>query len=155
MLWRIHKGLTQAQLAELVGISRPNLSRIERDNHDVSLKTIRAIAGSLGLTPGILVDGRLPGQGARTPKRLSRSNLERIALNAVAGRKLPNPREEEIAENLRFVIAPRLRAMSGESKWRVKIGAKANRAWLKLCQLPVEERDSLIQRAIEHAATTK
>jgi len=33
MLWRIHKGLTQAQLAELVGISRPNLSRFGRDTY--------------------------------------------------------------------------------------------------------------------------
>ncbi len=63
--------------------------------------------------------------------------------------------EEAIAKNLRAVIAPRLRAFNKNYKLPARIGAKTNKAWLKLGQLSRGDRDSLIQRATEHAATAK
>ena len=46
---RAKLGLTQAQLAECVGIKREALSRIERGLHSPSIDTIGKIAAALGL----------------------------------------------------------------------------------------------------------
>ncbi len=171
-LWRVFRGLTQAGLSGRVGISRPNLSRIESDTHDVSLRTLRALAEALDVSPGTLVDGRSP---QAIPENLSRAALERIA-RGVNGQKLSDPREEAVAQDVRLVISTRLRALNKKvtapaaSARAVAPGApatcvtrgtparpgtKARDAWLRLSQLPPEARDSLIERSIEHAPDLK
>jgi len=47
---RVAKGMTQAQLAELVGTHRSNISRLENGGHSPSLDFILRIAAALGLT---------------------------------------------------------------------------------------------------------
>ena len=152
-LWRTYRGLSQARLAELTRIPRPNLSRIESDRHDVSLKTVRALALALGVSPGALVDGRLPQE--RPAKKLSRADLERLARKIAANEPLNDPEEEALAQNVRAVIGPRLRALGVQDRPISRIGRRANRAWMSLSRLSPEERDSLIQRAIEHATRLK
>lgn len=83
LLWRLHRGLTQAELATASGVSRPNLSAIERGEREVTLSTLRALACALGTSPGALADGRSPyGE----PLSLSRNDLEKVAQAAATGK---------------------------------------------------------------------
>lgn len=45
---RIEKNLTQQDLADITGINRADLSRIENGNANPSLKTIKRVAEGLG-----------------------------------------------------------------------------------------------------------
>jgi len=45
---RIEKNLTQQELADITGINRSDLSRIENGNANPSLKTIKRVAAGLG-----------------------------------------------------------------------------------------------------------
>ena len=49
-VWREHRGLTQQQLAEAVGISVPYLSQIESGKRRGSAEVLAAIARELGLS---------------------------------------------------------------------------------------------------------
>lgn len=53
---RQRRGQTQADLADQVGISRAALNRLERGRADPHLSTLRALAQSLGVPVGDLVD---------------------------------------------------------------------------------------------------
>ena len=52
---RKYRGLTQAELADNVGISRPYLTEIETGKKQGSVKAIRAIAETLDVSTGLLV----------------------------------------------------------------------------------------------------
>ena len=104
-LWRRQRGLTQAALAKRAGIPRPNLSAIERDRREVSVRTVRALAAALALRPGLLVDGLPPDQEARPP--LSRATMERIADAVAFGTRAATAAEQEVAEALRVVLGQR------------------------------------------------
>ena len=45
---RIERGLTQAQLAELVGTKQPSIARLERGDSEPSIAFLRRIAEALG-----------------------------------------------------------------------------------------------------------
>ena len=45
---RIERGLTQAQLAELVGTKQPSIARLERGDSEPSVALLRKIAKALG-----------------------------------------------------------------------------------------------------------
>lgn len=47
--YRMDQGLTQEQLAELVGTSHSQISRVESGRHAVGIKTLARIADALGL----------------------------------------------------------------------------------------------------------
>ncbi|MBN9098198.1 MAG: ImmA/IrrE family metallo-endopeptidase [Pseudonocardia sp.] len=56
------RGLTQAQLADRVGITQAALSRYENDLRDPDPDTLAGLAGALGVTPGFLIGaGRARG----------------------------------------------------------------------------------------------
>jgi DNA-binding XRE family transcriptional regulator len=55
-VWREHRGMTQQQLAEAVGISVPYLSQIESGKRRGSTEVLSAIAKALGLTLSDIVD---------------------------------------------------------------------------------------------------
>jgi len=46
---RIERGLTQAQLAELVGTKQPSIARLERGTSEPSLAFLRKLAAVLGV----------------------------------------------------------------------------------------------------------
>lgn len=77
-LWRTERRLTQEQLARAAGISRPNLSDLERGKRELSLKSLRSLASALQITPGTLVDG-IPPLALQGPLRFSRQELDQIA----------------------------------------------------------------------------
>lgn len=45
---RNERGMTQEQLAELTGIARPHISRIEKGCHSVGVDSMQLIAEALG-----------------------------------------------------------------------------------------------------------
>ena len=55
---RKEKGLTQAQLADLVGVSQAHISRLERGDDSASLKLIYDIASALNVQPSSLFEER-------------------------------------------------------------------------------------------------
>ena len=53
---RIQRFMSQEEFAKFVGLSRDHLGRIERNEHEPHLSTIRKIADKLGVDPSELVD---------------------------------------------------------------------------------------------------
>lgn len=53
--WRNVRGLTQAKLAEMAGISRSYLAGVECGNYNPSLETLNSIAKALGLEASDLI----------------------------------------------------------------------------------------------------
>jgi DNA-binding XRE family transcriptional regulator len=51
---RKYRGLTQVDLAEKAGLSRPYLAEIETGKKDGSIRAMKALAEALGVKPGIL-----------------------------------------------------------------------------------------------------
>ncbi len=125
-LWRKACGLTQAELAQKSGISRPNLSVIEQEGRDVTVGTLRRLAEALGVSPGILADGTPPKDFQKRGK-LSRQSLDRIARWVVSRKeKIKAPRlsgeEKEIALWFYSLTRPRRRpASSHENFLKAKI----------------------------------
>ena len=54
---RTLNALTQAQLAERTGISTAALARIERDENEPRMTTLRKLADALGVEPRQLIEG--------------------------------------------------------------------------------------------------
>lgn len=55
-LWREERGLTQQELAERAGISKPYLSQIETGKRQGTLETMAAIAKALAVPLDVLAD---------------------------------------------------------------------------------------------------
>ena len=107
-LWRAEKGLTQEDVAERSGISRPNLSAIEQGARDLTVQTLRRIASALGTSPGALVDGIGPGPSL-PPGKLDRYSLDRIARLAAGQALRASVFEKHIAEDLASVMKAKTR----------------------------------------------
>ena len=147
LLWRLHRKLTQRQLAREARVPQPNLSDIERGRREVSLKTVRALALALGVNPGALVDGLPPEQ---TPT-LSRPALERVAEAAALGGTLRDPREKALAGTIRSLVSARLAAQApGRAKKARRMGRRADRAWIRAASVPSPVLQSLTERTAEH-----
>ncbi|MFA6925359.1 MAG: helix-turn-helix transcriptional regulator [Bacteroidales bacterium] len=59
---REEKGLTQQQIAELIGMHRSNYSKIESGQRELSVNSLNKIAKHFGITLDVLVnmEGRVP-----------------------------------------------------------------------------------------------
>jgi len=53
--WRKHRGLTQAQLAEAIGIDRSQLNKVERGRRPHARPILQAIAATLECEPDDLI----------------------------------------------------------------------------------------------------
>ncbi len=53
---RIKRFMSQKEFANFVGLSRDHLGRIERNEHQPHLSTIKKIANKLGVSPSELID---------------------------------------------------------------------------------------------------
>ena len=152
LLWRVERRLSQNELARRAGVSRPNLSAMQGGKRDVSLRTLRAIALALGVSPGVLADGKGPLDLHGT-LRVSRRVLERIA-GAVAYETSVTRREDaEIVRLLRAVTCHQLAAAHGGAR-PPRAGRRAmNRAWLQLSSAcPPDVLSSLLQRIADCTA---
>ena len=54
--WREYRGLTQAQLAAMIGTEGSVISLLESGDRELSDKWLRRVAPALGTTPGFLLD---------------------------------------------------------------------------------------------------
>jgi len=54
---RIEQGFNQKELADRAGISRANVSHVERGHHAPNLATLVCIARGLGITANELIEG--------------------------------------------------------------------------------------------------
>jgi transcriptional regulator with XRE-family HTH domain len=54
---RKRRGLSQAKLAEIIGVEQPTVQRWESGNRMPDLESLDALAKALGVTPGSLLDG--------------------------------------------------------------------------------------------------
>lgn len=153
-LWRLKAGLTQAELARRAGISRPNLSVIERDGRDVTVGTLKRIAVALGVVPGVLVDGIAPERQGR--ENLSRVSLDRIA-RRVMGFSIPLSSEEsEIANCLGNLMKQKL-GRTKQSKRNLPRTARVERqSWRRLrAMLETQELENLFSRITKIKGTSK
>lgn len=53
--WRDHRGLTQQQLADRVGISKPHVSELERGKKQYTQKMLELLADALNCDPADLL----------------------------------------------------------------------------------------------------
>lgn len=53
--YRIGLGVTQKLLADLTGIARPNIARLEAGKHSPTLDTVSRISRALGVEPSGLI----------------------------------------------------------------------------------------------------
>ena len=146
LLWRLKRGLTQEELAKRAGVPRPNLSAIERGQREVSLRTVRALAVALDVRPGVLVDGIVPQEETG---RLSREAMERIADAVVRNAPLAEPKEQALADQLKYLVGSRLRAAGPVTKGVVRLSRVSDRAWLSLSRYPEAVIESLVARILE------
>ena len=149
LIWRLERGFTQSALARKAHIPRPNLSAIETGRHEVSLKTIRALACALETTPGTLVDGTPPGDGKR--KIITREGMERVARAVVRGTSSRDAEERSIIQRVAIITRSRRHASKMEKISNGTSQRRTDRAWLILrATYPVTVIESLVQRVLEH-----
>lgn len=48
--WRIYKGLSQQELADLIGVKQPTMANMEKPGTKPQLKTLKKVAAALGIT---------------------------------------------------------------------------------------------------------
>lgn len=144
-LWRTQRRLTQEQLARAAGISRPNLSDLERGKRELSLKSLRRLASALDITPGMLADG-IPPLALGGPLEFSRREMDRIA-DAVFQRGKAVGREGQVAELLRILSRSRISAAT-RAKEKPRAGKRrVNAAWLHFkSAFRKETAQALLQR---------
>ncbi len=65
---RTGRGLTQSQLGDLCKLPKEQISRLESGNHLPTLKTVRRVAGAMGLKVIDLLDVESPPNGRRAEK---------------------------------------------------------------------------------------
>ena len=54
--WRAKRKLSQRDLADLSGVSREYIARIELGQHDPTVSTLVKLAKALGVKPGVLLE---------------------------------------------------------------------------------------------------
>ena len=120
---RLDRGMTQAQLAQRVGIPQPNLSNIEKGRQDVTVSTLRRIA--CGLRVEMVDFFRLDSDPSRKVFSLTRARLEQMARAIATGKKGGlSLKEQEIVGLFRELI-PEIQKRSVSAK-------RINQSWLKL-----------------------
>lgn len=83
------KGLSQTDLAEMVGVEQPTISKLERGNESITLRTIKAVADALQVSVYDLF--------------ADRSDAERAIIDAY--RSLPEMRRRGWQDMAKAVIA--------------------------------------------------
>jgi transcriptional regulator with XRE-family HTH domain len=53
--WRKHRGMTQEELAETIGVTPPSISQLENGKQGFTNDTLEALAEALNCTPGDLL----------------------------------------------------------------------------------------------------
>ena len=94
---RLKTGMTQAQLAETVGIAAETMSRIERGRLTPSTALVTKLAAAIGVSPGALFEAT-----AAAPKSPTLRSVERRLLHEV--RDLPDELIEDLIRGVRLIL---------------------------------------------------
>lgn len=137
--WRRERGLTQAVVAERSGVSRPNLSAIEQGARDLTVQTLRRIASTLEVTPGVLVDGVI------SDRKSDRPFLDRIARLATGQSLKASPRERRIAQDFVSIMKSKTGKQS-KKKTTHQIRNENATIWRLKAELSPDVFDHLIRR---------
>ncbi len=97
--WREAKGITQEALAQMTGISRPNLSAMERNRRDVTLSTLKKIAQALEIKSGQLLD-----EAPRVIGSLDRHDVDAVARAVVNGKRVLSPPLNKMADDMASLV---------------------------------------------------
>jgi transcriptional regulator with XRE-family HTH domain len=150
LIWRSSRGLSQSQLAQKAGLSRPNLSQIESGKRDVTVGTLRRIAFALQVNPGTLVDGEAPG--IKKGEKLSRQKMELLAAAVADGLELQGQDGQRVAD-LAVITRSQRSALTGAPSSHRRGIRRENAAWLRLkATCSPEELQSLVRRITERVS---
>ena len=94
---RFQAGLTQAEVAEAVGIAPESMSRIERGRFNPSTDLVARLAKAIGVEVGSLFD-----HSTVTPKRPALRPVDRRLLQLVKG--LPDELVEDVIRGVRLLV---------------------------------------------------
>lgn len=98
---RIERGLTQAQLAELVGTKQPSIARLERGVSEPSLTFLRKLAAALGMRVEISFVPVEPAQAVQLREHSSAEAYTTMrASEQVLGRDWESPEEDAAGADL-------------------------------------------------------
>lgn len=70
--WRKQRGMTQAQLADKVGLTRQQVYRIEAGIQGTTMARLDAIAEALGVSRTVLLEGGAPQLALAVPPRVEK-----------------------------------------------------------------------------------
>lgn len=147
--WRNHRGLTQEALAGAAGVSRPNLSAIEQGARDLTVQTLRRLAGGLGVAPGALVDGVGP-KPKYAPVNTDRHSIDRVTRLAAGQKVRAVGRERKLALALAFVMKSKTGGWSGTRKKRRTARAESETFLRLKSELGAGLLNHLIRRVEKH-----
>jgi Zn-dependent peptidase ImmA (M78 family)/DNA-binding XRE family transcriptional regulator len=131
------KGITQAELAERIGITQAALSRYENDLREPSQETVDAFAAALGVTPELLASGqRISGamavdahmrRRATAPATKWRRLEARLNMHRLHTRRLMDEvairAEQSIPQLDPIDVDPAAAARIVRMQWRMPVGA--------------------------------
>ena len=109
--WRLHKGLTQKELAKRSGLTQAQVSTLENQTHIPTLKTLNKLAAAFGVPTGELLN--LPPTG---PLPLSRHDIDAVALAIVSGERNLNPGLNRLAASVASIISQKLNAFKAPGR---------------------------------------
>ncbi len=112
--WRQKRRLSQQSVADKAGLLRPYLSKLERNQADPSLSTMRRLASALEITVGQLVDTK-----PMVPA------LDRFALEELAKSLHVRDRRSKLGER----ALRHLRIQLGEKQWQAVMGRLQKLQW--------------------------
>lgn len=98
---RKERGLTQPQLAELLGVSSPAVDYYERRAKNPSVDTIERIADALGVEPAHFLESGAP----KAPKRKKPGPPSALEERIERLRKLPKREQEVVLKMLDGLLA--------------------------------------------------
>lgn len=105
--WRLHKGLTQKELALRTGLTQAQVSTLEAQVHIPTLKTLNKLALAFGVGAGELMN---PPPTDHPP--LSRHDIDAIAEAVVNGKRRLAPRFNRLADAVASLVSRKLNAYS-------------------------------------------
>jgi transcriptional regulator with XRE-family HTH domain len=100
---RLQREMSQATLAQRLGISFQQVQKYERGSNRMSASTLVAIATLLGVSPGSLLEGMEPGQaGALDVSALGAPGVHDLV---AAYAKLPEPQQRAMVRLVRSLAS--------------------------------------------------
>ena len=145
--WRLHKGLTQKELALRAGLTQAQVSTLENQTHVPTLKTLNKLAAAFGA--GIEELMNLP----RPYPSLSRHDIDAIAEAVVSGERRLPPRFNHLADAVASLVSRKLNAYSVPGRvvnrgkrWTGKF--KAMKVWRLFPELVLTQILSRVDRKL-------